>query len=74
MAIFQSYLCKNGSGRGKGQKYVTKKKIKRLERQLIVSLDGNKHTLRCGATVVSAYLATLSLRLSRDRHRPSSCF
>jgi len=39
-------------------KYITKKKNKRLERQLIVSLDGNKHSLRCGATVGSAYLAT----------------
>jgi len=36
-------------------KYITKKKIKRLERQRIVSIDGNKHTLRCGATVGSAY-------------------
>jgi len=50
-------------------KYVTKKKIKRLERQLIVSLDGNKHTLRCGATVGSAYLAT-----SAAVQRPSQTF
>ena len=50
-------------------KYVTKKKIKRLERQLIVSLDGNKHILRCGATVGSAYLAT-----SVAVQRPSQTF
>ena len=44
-------------------KYVTKNKIKRLEQQLIVSIDGSKHTLRCGATVGSAYLATSAARL-----------
>jgi len=50
-------------------KYITKKKIKRLERQLIVSIDGIKHTLRCGATVGSAYLAT-----SAAVQRPSQTF
>ena len=48
---------------------VTKKKIKRLERQLIVSLDRNKHILRCGATVGSAYLVT-----SAAVQRPSQTF
>jgi len=50
-------------------KHVTKKKNKRLERQLIVSIDGIKHTLRCGATVGSAYLAT-----SAAVQRPSQTF
>jgi len=50
-------------------KYITKKKIKRLERKLIVLLDGNKHSLRCGATVGSAYLAT-----SAAVQRPSQTF
>jgi len=39
-------------------KYVTKKKIKRLEGQLIVSIGRNQHTSKCGAMVGSAYLAT----------------
>jgi len=68
MAIFQSDLCKNGSERGKGQ-IRHEEKIKRLERQLIVLIDGNKHTLRCGATVGSAYLAT-----SAAIQRPSQTF
>ena len=68
MAIFQSYLYKNGSGRGKGR-IRHEEKIKRLERQLIVLIDGNKHTLRCGATVGSAYLAT-----SAAIQRPSQTF
>jgi len=58
LPTWQSFKATSASMAREEAKYVTKKKIKRLERQLIVSLDGNKHPFRCGATVGSAYLAT----------------